>query len=335
MTGDYSPRPAPSWPKVIATTFRLWAGRRLYKLRARRRLYGRLGVGLLALMALAGAATSVALAHANSSSAQASTRPSGVARNAGHSSAPPGATALAAASETRQAATAWVAAQVDHGIIVACDPLTCAALHQQGFPAADLSVIDAESADPLGSAVVVATPTVRDQLGPRLASVYAPLVIATFGAGADEIQVRVTAVGGATAFLSALQSDRQARKVTGRQLAGNRHFHAAALARSEVTSGRVDSRLLITLAALTHKFSVQVREFSDSGPGTGTTGELREVSIIAPTTRYLSQLLTFLRAQRPPLRASISENHDGPITVVHIQFTAPSIPGLLHVKAPS
>lgn len=337
MTRDYRPLPAPSWPKVIATTLRLWAQRRVFRTRANaaasRRRYGRFGVALLALAAIAGAATSVALAEAQSAAQPAATHGASTSPRSGGTSSPIDSAALAAASVTRQAAATWVAAQVDHGAIVACDPLMCSDLLQQGFPAEDLSAIVAATGDPLGSGVVVSTPAVRSQLGTRLAQVYAPVVIASFGSGPDLIQVRVSAVGGSAAYLSALQSDLHARMFAGRTLAGNRNIHAPAMAKNELAAGQVDSRLQITLAALAHKFPVQIRDFSDAGPGDGMTGELRRLTVFAPTARYLQQLLTFLNAQRPPLRATVTERHFGRITVVHIEFTAPSLPGLLNVTA--
>jgi hypothetical protein len=227
-----------------------------------------------------------------------------------------------------------VAAQVSRGTIVACDPLMCAALEQRGFPAADLATIGAGSGDPLGSGIVVSTLALRSQLGTRLAQVYAPVVIASFGSGSSLIQVRVTAVGGAAAYLGAVQADQQARKVAGRELARNTHVHLpAAAAMAELVSGQVDSRLLITLAALAARLSIQVVGFADAGPGAGMSVPLRLMTITAPTTSYLKVLLAFLRAQRPPLRALVFEHRIGRTIAVQIEFTAPSPIGLLGAGA--
>ena len=153
------------------------------------------------------------------------------------SSAPVSSAALTAAAASRQQAVAWVAAQVSHGVIVACDPLTCNALQQRGFPAADLSVITASSGDPLGSGVVISTTAVRSQLGPRLATVYAPDVMASFGSGASLVQVRVAAAGGAPAYLSAMQADLVARKVAGVQLISNKDIKMPSSAKAELAAG--------------------------------------------------------------------------------------------------
>jgi hypothetical protein len=244
-------------------------------------------------------------------------------------SAAQGGAALADAAASRQRAASWISAQVSRGVIVACDPLMCSALEQKGFPAADLSAITDSSGDPLGSAVVVATTAVRSQLGPRLATVYAPVILASFASGTDLVQVRATAVGGASAYLAALSTDVQERTAAGRQLAGNSALAAPAIARAQLSTGRVDARLLITLAALTHKFRVQVVSFGDSGPGASAGVPLRELTLLAPSSAYLGQLLSFLHAQRPPLLPVVSTEHVGAATHVQIEFTAPSPTGLL------
>ncbi len=205
----------------------------------------------------------------------------------------------------------------------------CAALQQRGFPAADLEQIGAGSGDPLGSSIVVATLAIRSQLGPRLAQVYAPTVIASFGSGASLVQVRVTAIGGAAAYLAAEQADLQARQTAGRELAASRAITAPAAAKAALSAGQVDSRLLITLVALAHSHPVQITGFSDSGPGTEAGGPLRMVTISAPTASYQHQVLAFLQQQRPPLLASFSERRYGKATDIQIEFTAPSPPGLL------
>lgn len=59
-----------------------------------------------------------------------------------------------------------------------------------------LSVILSSTADPLGSDVVVASLAVRNEFGTRLQSVYAPVVIASFGTGAGRIDIRAIAPDG-------------------------------------------------------------------------------------------------------------------------------------------
>ena len=130
-------------------------------------------------------------------------RPPAPAPRPARSSAPaqlsPGAVAAAAAN--RQAAATWVAAQVSHSVVVSCDPVMCAALQADGFPAGDLLSLSAAANDPLGSAVVVSTTALRNQFGSRLPDVYAPVVLATFGAGPARVDVRVEAPDGGQAYL--------------------------------------------------------------------------------------------------------------------------------------
>ena len=237
--------------------------------------------------------------------------------------------ALAAAAASREQAAAWVATQVSHGVIVGCDPLMCAALLQHGFPSADLTALGPATSDLLGTGIVISTAAVRSQLGPGLAKLYAPEIIASFGAGPSLVQVRVATPGGGAANVSAAQTDLQARLSAGRQLAGNSNVRATTAAKAELESGRVDTRLLITLAALAARFRVQIQDFGDGGPGAGDSAPLRQLTVISPSTNYLHQLLAFLDAQRPPLLPTVSAHHQGRATIVQIQFSAPSPTGLL------
>jgi hypothetical protein len=331
MIRDSRPLPEPSWPRVIATTLRLWTRRHILPAQrdssASRQGY----IAALVIVLAAAGVTALAVVRSSQSPAPTPAPAPAPTTHLGPSSA-----ALAADAVTRQHAASWVATQVTRGVIVACDPLMCTALQQQGFPAADLEVIGAGSGDPLGSGIVVSTLAVRSQLGARLGQVYAPLVIASFGSGASLVQIRVTAVGGAAAYLATVQADLQARKFAGLEIASNKNIQVPASGRAELTAGQVDSRLLITLAALAHRFApVQIRGFGDAGPGAGSTGPLRLMIIAAPTSAYLHQLLAFLHQQRAPLLPLVSERGQGRTTTVQIEFTAPSLIGLLDASAPS
>ena len=116
-------------------------------------------------------------------------------------------TAASTAGAIRDQAAAWVASQVSGGAIVACDPAMCSALLAQGVTAGNLLVLRSAASDPLGSDVVMATAAVRSQFGARLASVYAPEVIASFGSAELRIDVRAVAPDGAAAFQHALAAD--------------------------------------------------------------------------------------------------------------------------------
>jgi hypothetical protein len=336
LTRDSRPLPPPpSWPRVIATTLRLWMQRHVIPARLHKPAVASQYRVLTAVVVIVVAAASVAAFAIARSNGAAS--PAYAARSVSPAASGPGPTltskALAAAAASRQQAAAWVATQVSHGVIVSCDPLMCAALQQRGFPAADLTTLGAAAGDPLGSGIVISTTAVRSQLGASLATVYAPDVIASFGTGSSLVQVRVVTPGGAAVYVSAERADVQARQLAGHQLAGNPNIQAPAAAKAELESGRVDSRLLITLAALAAGFRIQIQDFSDGGPGGGSTTPLRQLAVISSSATYLNELLAFLDAQRPPLLAIVSQHRHGATTTVQIQFTAPSPTGLLPASA--
>lgn len=239
------------------------------------------------------------------------------------------ATELGAASATRQQTAAWVTAQVSRGVTIACDSLMCDALQQRGWPAAQLSVIGPASGDPLGSGIVIATAAVRSQLGTRLASVYAPAVIAAFGAGATLVQVRVVVPGGTAAYIPALRADQKARTTVGGELSRAERVQATPAAKRELARGQVDSRLLMTLAGLAHQVPVRITSFGGAGPGSATGDPLRIMIITVPAAHYLL-VLAFLHQQRAPLLAVVSAHRHGRTASIKIEFTEPSPVGLLN-----
>lgn len=240
----------------------------------------------------------------------------------------------AAVTGYRARAATWAAAQVSRSAVVACDPAMAADLRARGVPAGNLLVLGpGAGADPLGSEVVIATSAVRSELGSRLASVYAPLVIATFGAGSGRIEVRVEAPDGAAAYQRALRSDQQARQAGGTQLAGNNQLSVSTAARRELLAGQVDTRLLTTIAALAQLRQFRVTGFSDSGPAASAAAPLRsaEVTVTGPDgSAALAPLRAFLAAQRAPYLAAhvaVTQGPGGP--ELRFTFPAPSPLGLL------
>jgi hypothetical protein len=320
------PTPPPPWRQVIGTTIGLWWQRHVTRPEAaplRRGRYRRARIGALVIALLAVSAVAIGLATAG----PASHDPPG---GAGQRTASDADVArLAAATASRQQAAAWIAAQVGRGVIVSCDPLMCDALAQQGFPATNLASLGPSAGDPLGSAIVVSTAAVRNELGTRLASVYAPLVIATFGTGQNQVQVRVVAPDGAAAYAAALRADVQARQAAGRELLSNKDVRMPAAARSQLAAGDVDVRLLITLVGLAHKDRIVIRSFGDAGPGAAPGVPLRSMTITATGKSYRRQVLGFLSAQRAPLLALTSVQSSGASVIVTIEFPAPAPLGLL------
>jgi hypothetical protein len=313
------PRQAePSWPKVIATTVRLWWQRHA---RARRVLVA----GVLTAAAAGTAGTVVAL---HGAAAAGSPRP------AAARAAAPSAQAVAslqAAQQVRQHAAEWIARQVSTDAIVSCDPVMCATLESGGVPASRLLVLGVQSPDPLGSDVIVATPAVRTEFGSRLGSVYAPVVIASFGSGSGRIDVRAVAPDGSAAYLAALAGDRRARVAAGRQVLRNRGISVSASARKDLLAGRVDPRLLITLVALAAQQPVHVASFGDPSPGAASGIPLRGVQITPgrPARRLaeLERMMSFFRAQQVPFVPARIKAGGG--FTLNVQYDAPSPLGLL------
>jgi hypothetical protein len=299
--------PEPSWLTVIATTVRLWVQR--HRRTCLRVLTGIVGLGLVAVLAITAIEVSSASQHPATT---------------GSSSL----TGVQNASGLRTQAAEWIANQVDSGAIVACDPAMCVALESAGLQAGRLLMIGTSSTDPLGSDLVVATPALRNQFGTRLASVFAPLVIASFGSGASRIDIRVTAADGAAAYQTGMAKDLAARISAGTQLLRNRDLTVSAAARAALRNGEVDPRLLVTLAALAAQQSVRVVAFSDLSPGISPVDvPYRAVTLAAARAKGLGSMSSFLNAQQSSFRPALVTDLG---TTLSVEYGAPSPLGLLN-----
>jgi hypothetical protein len=280
------PRSEPSWPTVAANTLRLWLERHhLVKQRSPGRRRFLVLLSALAAMAV-GAGLTFALTGTNQQ-ASPGARPSDPAQL----------TALQLAEANRLAAAKWVATQVSASEIVSCDPEMCREVQQQRFPAGQLMLLPPTAPDPLGSEVVIATPAIQSQFGDRLATVYAPEVLASFGSGSEQVVVRSMAPDGAAAYNAQLAKDRQDRIGAGRLLLKNSNIHANAATRAELLAGQVDPRLLATIAQLAHGIALNLVAFGHKSPGEGNAVPLRGAEISA-TSAGLSAILQILDAQQ-------------------------------------
>jgi len=246
------------------------------------------------------------------------------------SSPVPGANALQTAVAARHQAAVWIVQQVASSVNVGCDPEMCTELQQSGLPAGQLNELQPSAPDPLGSVLVVATPVIRNQFGTRLASVYAPQVIASFGSGAERVDVRYVAPGGTAAFESQLAADRKNRVAAGEQLLTNKHVQASAAARQALLAGQVDPRLLVTLSALAHQLPLDLVAFDDPSPGVSSDVPLRGAEIGAGGAAGLPTMVTFLSAQQSqyaPAVARITRGANGK-PVVTVRYDAPGPMGL-------
>jgi hypothetical protein len=305
----------PSWPTVARTTVRLWLDRHYRRRAGRRRLV--LLSGALAAMAV-GAGVTLAFTQPERGTTTVQV------------SAPSSADALQLAAAARQRASAWIDREVASNIVVGCDLEMCGELQRSGFPAARLLPLQPSAPDPLGAQLVVATPVIRNQFGTRLASVYAPLVVASFGSGAERVDVRYIAPDGSKAFEAQLAAYRQDRIAAGRQLLTNSRVQASASARQRLAAGQVDPRLLVTLSTLADLMPLKLIAFEDLSPGASADVPLRGAEIGAAAPAGLPAMAAFMRAQQgefAPAVARITQDASGRHVFI-VRYDAPGPMGL-------
>ncbi|MGH3224486.1 MAG: hypothetical protein ACRDPY_38365 [Streptosporangiaceae bacterium] len=243
-----------------------------------------------------------------------------------------------AAAAVRAQAAAWIASQVGSDETIACDPVVCAALQVHGVTAGRLVEVGPATTSVSGADVIVASPVIRRQFGGQLSDEFAPRLLASFGSGADLIDVRAAFPGGVAAYNSALQADHAARQSAGAQLLRSRRIMVSPQGVRQLESGAVDTRLMVMLAALASLQRLQVVAFGDASPGAGVPAAdlpLREVTITSADGRggaaVLAPVLAMVRAQRAPYQpayAAIVDSAAGQAELL-IEFAAPSPLGLL------
>jgi hypothetical protein len=212
--------------------------------------------------------------------------------------------ALAGEATARSEAITWILQQVSRAAVVSCDPQVCTDLVSRGFPSADLLTLGPTSTDPLGSDLVIATAAIRAQFGGRLASVYAPAIIASFGSGNARIDIRLVFPGGTARYRAVEQAALRARKAADAQLLANSQIAVSATARAQLLSGDIDPRLPMLLAAMAASHPVRIVDFVNQSPGGGPASLLRSVDLAtadraAHLTRaaYLGWMQAFIDAQ--------------------------------------
>jgi serine/threonine protein kinase len=211
---------------------------------------------------------------------------------------------LAAEKAARTQAIAWILHQVSPAAVVSCDAEVCADLVSSGFPSSEVWQLGPESNDPLDSNLVVATETVRNQFGSRLA-LYAPATIASFGTGNARIDIRWVYPGGAAAYRTALPAALQARKTADAQLLTNGNIWLSGTAKAQILSGQIDPWLPLLIAIMAHSHPLRIVDFSSQSPGGGPASLLRWVDL-ATTVRaahlthaaYLGWMRSFIDMQR-------------------------------------
>lgn len=323
-----TPPGVPSWGRVLATTISLWVSRRLSRLR---RPLVLLVISVLVLGAAAVVAVRLTATPARVTRAASPARPHQV-RPAVPAAAARSAAAAAAAASVRAQAAAWVAGELSSDETIGCDPVMCTALSAHGVAASRLLPLGpgASGADVLAvPAPTAPAASARTQ--------EAPVLLASFGSGASQIEIRAAAPGGAAAYQQALAADLAARRSAGAQLLHSQRLQIAAPGTAQLRAGAVDSRLLIMLAMLASQHPWQVAGFGDSSPGMPpTAAPFRQVILTGPGGGALAAALALVRAQRAPYqpaRAAIVRLAGGQAGLL-IDFAAPEPPGLLTGGAP-
>jgi hypothetical protein len=239
---------------------------------------------------------------------------------------------LDAEAAVRTQAITWIRQQVGAAAIVSCDAQVCNDLAINGFPLSQLSPLGPGSNDPLGSTLLVATATVRNQFGSRLA-VYAPAIIASFGTGNARIDIWWLYPGGTAAYSPALPAALRARKAAGALLLSNGNIRLSAQAKEQLLGGQIDPSLPDLLAIMAHSHPVYVVDFASQSPGGGPASLLRWMDLAttvktAHLTRaaYLGWMQSFIDTQRAEYRPAWIQPftlHTGQ-TVLRIGYGAPS-----------
>jgi hypothetical protein len=330
-----TPPRVPSWGPVLATTIRLWAARRLHRLRRSRQAL------LIAICVLAMGAAAVVVVRLTGTSSRAARVPASGSAHQSHahrSQLPRSGSARSSAGvgTVRSQAAAWIAGQVGSDETIACDPFMCTALGAHGVASSRLLSLQPSASGAPGADVIVASPSAHARL-----SEDAPMLLASFGSGASLIEVRAISPGGAAAYQATLRSDLADRRSAGAQLMHSRRIEVSAQGAGQLEAGEVDSRLLVMLAVLASQHSWRVITFGDASPGVPSTeAPYRQVIIADADGRgravSLAAALAVVRAQQvpyQPAQVTTVRLADGQ-TGLRIGFAAPSPLGLLTGSVP-
>jgi hypothetical protein len=232
----------------------------------------------------------------------------------------------------RSQAVTWIVDQVSRAAYVACDAQVYNDLVSRRFPAANLLVIGPQTNDPLGANLVVSTAAVRAQLRGRLASVWAPAIIAAFGSGNARIEIRLEFPGGAKSYRAVQGAYARARKKADAQLLSNRSIKLSTKAGAQLRSGNIDPRLPELIAAMVHFHPLQIMDFGSQSPGGGSASLLRSVDLATAdppahlsSSAYSNWMRSFIKAQRTKYHSAMSlVTLPGGQTALRVWYGAPS-----------
>ncbi len=232
----------------------------------------------------------------------------------------------------RNQAVSWIMHSVSRAAVVACDAQVCGELASKGFPGASLKWLGPQTNDPLGASLVVSTAAVRAQLRDRLASVWAPAIIAAFGSGNARIEIRLEFPGGATSYNQVQGSYARARETRDALLLGNSSVKLSARAKAQLRSGNIDPRLPELIAIMVHIHPLHIVDFGSQAPGGGPASLLRSMDLATADppghltpAKYISWMQSFIRAQRSVYHPSLSlVTLPGDQAALRVGYDAPS-----------
>jgi hypothetical protein len=290
---------------------------------SRRPRFGIVSVAALGVVAVAAASVAIVLS-----------------RHPAPAAPPPNAALERHEAISRGLAAAWIAQQVSRSATVACDQAMCAVLARHGFPARNLRVLGPTTPYPTTSTLVVETAAVRSIFGTSFSTNWAPAVLATFGTGNAEIAIRLIAPRGTASYAAAVGASLRATRSAAAQLLGRRsQVSASPLATRQLTSGQVDARLLILIAALATAEPVDLVAFGNVAAGYASPGVPLRLAYLSENGRaahlsdsaYLRALVRALRAVSAQFRPAGAQTVTlpGGQVVLRIAFDAPSPLGLL------
>ncbi|MGN6796281.1 MAG: hypothetical protein ACTHJW_28165 [Streptosporangiaceae bacterium] len=239
---------------------------------------------------------------------------------------------------TANLAARWVATQVSHEAVVACDSAMCDALAAAGFPGQHLKHIAPNAPYPGQAQVVVVTPVVERQFGFARNAQMAPPVLARIGNGKTAILIRVVAPQGEAKLKDQLKANQRQLRAAGAGLLSKRWITASPTAKKLLLSGGVDARLIVVLTAIASLHPIHIVSFNAGAAGVSPgvqfrTAELAETNPAARMNRadYLRFLFRAIDAQPGiyhPLTFGIADGSTGQ-KIFRITFSAPSPLNLL------
>lgn len=238
----------------------------------------------------------------------------------------------------RDAAASWIAREVRQGTKMACEQVMCARLRSGGVTAADLVTLDGDATGMHGAKLVIASRTVRERFGAKLAYSIAPDVLGIFGSGQTRVEVRRRSTKSRAAHDHAKTREQRSRQRAGLQLLRLPRVRTSSDAMHALAAGEVDNRLVYTLARIAHWHHINIASFGGRGPYTGIdvpdrSADVDQVDAGAAISGNpaMGGVLKLVRAQHGTFKVNsatlIPSGADG--GVLRIAFPAPIPDGVL------